>query len=123
MPTECPTRRGGIRAERVRQLRMTPLERWNDDRLDDLAGRVSTLLRLQDKITEMEIQLVQVNGHSTQCLAEIQAVRKAQEDAERLREKREEEQRRERKSDRKWAITTLVAVLALVITALAIFGG
>ena len=102
---------------------MTPLERWTDDRLDDLAERVNTLMRMQEKIAAMEIQLVQVHAQSTQCLDELRLMRRAQEVAEEHRLERDEAQRQERKQDRKWAIATIIAVLTLVIGALAVFLG
>ena len=102
---------------------MTPLERWTDDRLDDLAAKVEQAMKIQDKLSDLEIQFLTVRVQNETCLDEVRHIRQAQ-DAERThREEREDEMRKERKSDRKWAATTILAVLVLVITALGIFLG
>lgn len=103
------------------------MERWNDDRLDDLANELRRELRQQEErlsivenikgeLIELRSEVRATNKSSDSCIKEL---RQLKQDLER----RAQAQHQERKADRRWMIGTVLATASLVIAALAIFVG
>lgn len=102
---------------------MTPVERWNDDRLDDLAAQVKTntnqLLTLGDirgELIDLRGQMRAMGEDSHECLTDLRQLKKDL-------DLRAIEQHKERKADRKWVVATALTTAGLIIAALAIFLG
>jgi hypothetical protein len=99
------------------------LLRWNDDRLDDLAGQVRHINLELQKITDvktelaaLKLQVMAIGTDSQECGDDVKALRLDL-------EKRAQVQHEERRADRKWLIATLLSTAGLIIAALAIFLG
>ena len=92
---------------------MTPLERWTDERLDDLAAEVHRMGAVVDGIAAMRVELVAVAKDAVACRNNVHKLRNdwmaaaAREQARRV-------------SDRRWMIGTVLTSAALVIAALGI---
>lgn len=102
---------------------MTPLTRWNDDRLDDLARLVRSQGDQLQALTDMRVEMaglrdkvegVQEDTHH--CLSDLRDLKKDL-------EARALSQQKERKADRRWMVATLLTTAGLVVAALAIFLG
>lgn len=102
---------------------MTPLIRWNDDRLDDLAIDVRHQRERLDDFDSFKVQLAELRrdvGTATQaanrCNKGLEALK------EDLADEREQ-QHIERKADRRYLIGVSLTTAGLIIAALAIFLG
>jgi hypothetical protein len=102
---------------------MTPLDRWNDDRLDDLHAqvrgatkRLETMENIRGELIELRTNLHSVAEDAGQCLLDLRQLKLDL-------DKRAVDQHKERKADRRWVIATALTTAGLIIAALAIFLG
>ena len=102
---------------------MSPLSRWNDDRLDDLARQVQINtdaikehLKIREELIELRALVNGVADDTHECRTDVKTLK-----ADWAR--RDEIQHNERKSDRRWMIGTALTTAGLIIAALAIFLG
>jgi hypothetical protein len=102
---------------------MTPLTRWNDDRLDDLARAVRQQGEQLNALVDMRVEMTslrdKVDGVQEDTHVTVAALEKLKENLE----KRAVDQAKERKADRRWMVATLLTTAGLVVAALAIFLG
>lgn len=99
------------------------LERWNDERLDDLAAQVKRNGERIDKFLEMREAMTRLQGHvenaeaiATRALAELTAMKEKA-------ERRDKDQHDERKADRRWMVGTILVTAGLVLAAVRLFLG
>jgi len=93
------------------------LDRWNDERLDDLAADVRSLNRLPERMSLVERELINVSKDTQEVLERVKAeAAERRKDRQNLLE-REKLQARERKKDRQWLVGTGLAASSLVVAA------
>lgn len=95
---------------------MADLQRWNDDRLDDLAVTVRNNSAQINALSDLRTQLVGMKDDLHEFVSELRELK-------RDLGTRAEVQRQERKADRRWMTGTILATASLIIAALAIFLG
>ena len=107
-----------------------PLQRWSDDRLDDLLARVDANTEQLRRLTDVMVQQAQMTERledlsedTRTCLSEIRQMARDQAQKEDAQRQREIEIRRERIVDRRWLIGTALTVSAIVVAALGVFLG
>jgi len=95
---------------------MTPLSRWNDDRLDDLYEDLRRTMNTVDEIGALKTDLSYVAKDVTSCRNNIHKLR---DDiaATALR------QANERRSDKRWYIGTFIASISMLSGGIAIILG
>jgi hypothetical protein len=102
---------------------MNAMDRWNDDRLDDLHDqvraahqRIEAMENIRGELIELRTHMSVIGEDSHECLRDLRQL-KADLD------KRAQDQVKERKADRRWVIATALTTAGLIIAALAIFLG
>jgi hypothetical protein len=107
----------------IRAGKMSPLTRWNDDRLDDLLQLVRSqgvqLGNLADMKSDMAGLKQKVDDVSEDTHSCVDSLNRLKTDLEH----RSMEQSKERKADRRWLVATLLTTASLIVAALAIFLG
>lgn len=93
-----------------------PRTRWNDDRLDDLAGSVQVMRDLPQAVAKIGVRMDDARDDVNRLGSKVQSYIDEQRDVEKQR-------RRDRKSDFRWVVGTVLASASLVIAALALFVG
>jgi cell division protein ZapA (FtsZ GTPase activity inhibitor) len=102
---------------------MTGIQRWNDERLDDLATKVRDNTGRLDQYINLKTELVDLRGHvenaeriAVEALTAINLMK------DKI-EAREKSQRDERKADLRWMIGTLLVSAGLIVAAVRVFTG
>jgi uncharacterized protein Yka (UPF0111/DUF47 family) len=102
---------------------MTELNRWSDDRLDDLARTVRTLAEQVTSLVDMRAEMAGLSQKVTDVSENTHSCVNALEKLKTDLENRSKEQSKERKADRRWLIATLLTTAGIIVAALAIFLG
>jgi hypothetical protein len=97
------------------------MERWTDDRLDDLAYQVKSLQGEVDGLTNMRISLAEVAKDASEARHAAQSCASAVDSLKADMRRVAKEEHDDRLAARKYYVTTLVAVAGLIIAALAVF--
>jgi len=104
------------------------VQRWNDDRLDDLARRVDehgdhlkALTEIMVQQAELKQKLSDLAEDTSSCLSSLQEITREWRQREQAQRDREETQRKERKADRRWLVGTAILVCSIIIAALGVF--
>jgi outer membrane murein-binding lipoprotein Lpp len=102
---------------------MNPTDRWNDDRLDELAVSVHATRDGLMRLAILENRLEEYSTDLHDCKTGIDRLHSLREEERKDREKAREEARRERKRDL-WAMVGAIFTAAtLVVAALGVFLG
>lgn len=102
--------------------RVTPAERWSDDRLDELVGRVKKLEARVEELPGTHERLKNVEGSVVAVGRNLDGLVAKLELREQETQKARQEALKERKSDRRWLIGTVFTSAGFIITALNFLG-
>ena len=102
---------------------MSPITRWNDERLDDLHSRVRENTKRLDEYVSLKSELVDLRAHVENAeKVALQALATITNMQEKL-EARANAQREERKADMRWMVGTLLVSAGLIVAAVRLFIG
>jgi regulator of replication initiation timing len=102
---------------------MTELNRWSDDRLDDLAQVVRSLGEQLTTIVDMRAEMAGLNQKVSDVIQDTHSCVTSLEKLKTDLDNRAKEQAKDRKSDRRYMVATLLTTASIIVAALAIFWG